>query len=101
MQIAAKVDPGPTLLAWNYEGSGAAYSGELGVEEAHGFTGLARFGHAVARLYALMLRKTNLAWMFFLSLPSSAGNGKELATLRDDHQRAGTVFGGLQLEMPK
>jgi hypothetical protein len=101
IQIAAKADPVPDLVAWNYEGNSPAYMEKLGVEEMHGFTGLARFDQAVARLYVLMLCKTNLAWMFFLSLQSSAGNGNELATLRDDHQRAGSLFGRLRLDLAK
>jgi len=67
----------------------------------HGFIGLARFDQAVARLYVIMLRKTNLAWMFFLSLHSLAGNGNELAAQRDDHRRAGSLFGGLRLHLPE
>lgn len=99
IQISEKANPVPNLLAWNYEGSSAAYVKNLGVEEMHGFTGLARFGQSVARLYVLMFRKRNLAWMFFLSLHSLAGNGKELSILRDDHWRAGTIFGRLRLDL--
>jgi hypothetical protein len=99
IQIAAKANPVPDLVAWNYEGNSPAYMEKLGVEEMHGFTGLARFDQAVARLYVLMLRKTNLAWMFFLSLWSSAGSGNELATLRDDHRRAGSLFCRLRLDL--
>jgi len=101
IQIAAKADPVPDLVAWNYEGQSTAYMAKLGVEEMHGFTGLARFDQAVARLYVVMLRKTNLAWMFFFSLHSLAGNGNELATLREDHRRAGSLFGGLRLHLPE
>lgn len=98
MPIAMKAGPGTTLAAWNYEGNSAAYIAKLGVDEMHGFTGLARFGQAVARVHLLMLRKTNLAWMFCLSLHSKAGNGREWAILREDCKRAGNVFGDLRLD---
>jgi hypothetical protein len=98
LRIAARCKPAPDLIAWNYEGNSEAYLAKLGVDEMHAFTGLARFSGDIARVYAVMLRQTNFAWMFFLSMHSLAGNGNELQNLRDDHRRAGAIFGGLRLQ---
>jgi hypothetical protein len=99
IQLASKLKPTPELLAWNDEGSSGEYMEKLQVEEMHGFTGLGRISDTIARVYVLMLRKATFAWMFFLSLQSHAGGGNELVTLRDDHRRAGMIFGNLGLAL--
>lgn len=99
IQLAAKLKPTPELLAWNDEDGSVEFMEKLQVEEMHGFTGLGRISDTIARVYVLMLRKATFAWMFFLSLQSQAGGGNELVTLRDDHRRAGMIFGNLGLAL--
>lgn len=99
IQLASKLKPTPELLAWNDEGGSAEFIEKLRVDEMHGFTGLGRISDAMARVYVLMLRKATFSWMFFLSLQSQAGGGNELVALRDDHRRAGMIFGNLRLAL--
>jgi hypothetical protein len=101
LQIAATCKPAPDLIAWNYEGKSEAYIAKLGLDEMHGFTGLAKFSGNIARVHAVMLRQMNFAWMFFLSMHSPAGNGNELQNLRDDDRRAGAIFGSVRLMITK
>jgi hypothetical protein len=94
------VQPPPELLWWAPEIAIRDYQLVLGAEEAHAFTGLVRFPGGVARLYTLLARKQRFAWKVVLSFASAAGEGSELACMRDDDKKAAVVFGALQLASP-
>jgi hypothetical protein len=94
------VQPTPELLWWDAERAVGDYQLSLGAEEAHAYTGLARFSGGIARLYALLARKQHFAWKVLLCLASSAGGGHELVGMRDDDRRAAVVFGALALASP-
>jgi len=98
MQMAAQVSPKPDLITWRYEGSIEPYRAKLRLDEMHAYIGSAKINHDSARLYLVMMRRDHLAWKLFLSIDSNWGTGMdELIVMREDHTRAGEVFGGLQL----
>ncbi len=98
-QVAAQVRPEPALITWRYQGSVEPYRTALQVDEMHAYVGSAKVRDDSARLYLVMMRRGHLAWKLFLSVDSNWGAGMdELLVMREDHSRAGEVFGGLQLQ---
>jgi hypothetical protein len=91
----------PELLEWNCEGSSPALTEHLQVDETYLYQGLARLPGSPAemiRLYLLLARREQRSWKVSLSFLSACLPGlPEGTVIRNDHVRAGAVFGGLKL----
>lgn len=60
------------------------------------FAGSAVVEKEHVRLFVLLLRKSNLAWKFFLSIKSNWGlETNEVETLYNDHLNASQIFGSI------
>jgi hypothetical protein len=93
--------PPPKLLEWREEGSSKALADHLAVDETRLFQGAALFGGAppsLSRIYILLARRETRAWNVCLALASACPPGAPEAMIaKNDHQRAGAIFGGLAI----
>ena len=101
--VLLKLDPLPQLVRWTYLGKLSGLAEMLRVDEAHAYTGLAKYteqGHAVlGRIYVVMARRKTFAWKLALSIETACFDGMpEEKVYSQDHVRAGAVFGTLQLD---
>jgi hypothetical protein len=93
----------PELREWRYEGRLPALAKKLRTDEAHAYTGTARYtvdGHALlVRLYIVMARRKTFAWKFALSFETACLEGMADAKVNSqDHVRAGATLGSVVLD---
>jgi hypothetical protein len=104
--VAINLDPMPQLARWRYLGRLPGLASGLDVDEAHAYTGLAKYTEAdrtiLGRLYIVMAWRKNFAWKLALSIETALFEGMpEEMVYAQDHVRAGAVFGTLQLGDPR
>jgi len=100
--VLLKQDPMPQLARWTYVGKLSGLARTLQVDEAHAYTGLAKYteeGRTVlGRIYIVMARRKTLAWKLALSIETACFDGMpEEKVYSQDHVRAGAILGTLQL----
>jgi TIR domain len=100
--VLLKLDPLPQLVRWTYLGKLSGLAEMLRVDEAHAYTGLAKYAEqsheVLGRIYVVMARRKTFAWKLALSIETACFDGMpEEKVYSQDHVRAGAVFGTLQL----
>jgi hypothetical protein len=96
------LSPQMEMLEWVYAGGSQAVVERLAVDEAHLYTGLGELDEAgrptLARLYVVLARRDQYAWKIIVSFSSACPPGTEEEMIeRNDHVRAGAIFGRLAL----
>ena len=90
-------DNPPQLLQWNTVPASDSLIEQLAVDELVLFEGLARIPDLM-RMYMLLARRDTTAWKITLTLASAVLPGADAEIVAaNDHVRAGTSFGYLQL----
>jgi hypothetical protein len=96
--------PPPRLVEWHEEGSCKALAARLAVDETRLFQGAAVFAGeppSLSRIYIVLARRETRAWNVCLAIASACLPGAPEAMIaKNDHRRAGAIFGGLLLSPP-
>lgn len=100
--VLLKLDPMPQLARWTYLGKLSGLAKMLRADEAHAYTGLAKYTEAgstvLGRIYIVMARRKTFAWKLALSIETACFDGMpEERVYSQDHVRAGAIFGTLKL----
>ncbi len=98
IHIAQAMENPPRLLWWPEIVSSPELANKMKADEAHRNSGQALLNGEAVRLFVLMIRKGELAWKIFLSIPSEWEKHEDaLKTIFDDYTNAARIYSSIKV----